>query len=181
MAAALRSENSDAAAEKPARGAHRVRPAVPHMALWALSSDASSQFTSALTACRLVLMKPALGARKQSFGTLYGRVIRPGTRVTQKRYLPGPPRAGPRQFARHKTNGVTEAFRSLTRRPLVLIRGRGHLNGVAQPCMHHAPSRGRCRASVGRRRTDMNPSISRAATLSDRCLTSLDSVRDHSS
>jgi len=41
-------------------------------------------------------MKLVLGARKQSFGTLYGRVIRPGTRVTQKRYLPGPPRAGPR-------------------------------------------------------------------------------------
>ena len=38
---------------------------------------------------------------------------------------------------------------------------------LASQCMDHAPSRGRCRASVGRRRTDMNPSIPRVSTLSD--------------
>ena len=61
------------------------------------------------------------------------------------------------------------------------IRAGSHSIKLASPSMHHAPSRGRCRASVGRRRTDMNPSIPRVATLSDRCLTSLDSVLDHGS
>ena len=47
------------------------------------------------------------------------------------------------------------------------IRAGSHGIKLASPSMHHAPSRGRCRASVGRRRTDMNPSIPRVATLSD--------------
>ena len=47
------------------------------------------------------------------------------------------------------------------------IRAGSHSINLASPSMHHAPSRGRCRASVGRRRTDMNPSIPRVATLSD--------------
>ena len=61
------------------------------------------------------------------------------------------------------------------------IRAGSHSIKLASPSMHHAPSRGRCRASVGRRQTDMNPSIPRVDTLSDRCLTLLDSVLDHDS
>ena len=61
------------------------------------------------------------------------------------------------------------------------IRAGSHGIKLASPSMHHAPSRGRCRASVGRRQTDMNPSIPRVDTLSDRCLTLLDSVLDHGS
>ena len=38
---------------------------------------------------------------------------------------------------------------------------------LASPCMHHAPSRGRRQASVGRRQTDMNPSNPTVATLAD--------------
>ena len=38
---------------------------------------------------------------------------------------------------------------------------------LAVPCMHHAPSRGHRRRLRGGRQTDMNPSIPRAATLSD--------------
>ena len=54
-------------------------------------------------------------------------------------------------------------------------------NMLAIPCMHHAPSRGHRRRLHGGRQTDMNPSIPRVATLSDRCLTLLDSVLDHDS
>ena len=61
------------------------------------------------------------------------------------------------------------------------IQAGSHSIKLASPSMHHAPSRGRCRASVGRRQIDMNPSIPRVATLSDRCLTLLDSVLDHDS
>ena len=61
------------------------------------------------------------------------------------------------------------------------IRAGSHSIKLASPSMHHAPSRGRCRASVGRRQVDMNPSIPRVAMLSDRCLTLLDSVLDHGS
>ena len=61
------------------------------------------------------------------------------------------------------------------------IRAGSHSIKLVSPIMHHAPSRGRCRASVGRRQTDMNPSIPRVATLSDRCLTLLDSILDHGS
>ena len=46
------------------------------------------------------------------------------------------------------------------------IRAGSHSIKLASPIMHHAPSRGRCRASVGRRQTDMNPSNPRVATLS---------------
>jgi len=59
------------------------------------------------------------------------------------------------------------------------IRAGSHSIKLASPIMHHAPSCGRCRASVGRRQTDMNPSFPRVATLSDRCLTLLDNVLDH--